>query len=356
MTRDVASELVSVPGYRPGGALAPGVTTSPADWRVMQRWINNSGISAQAMLSWQDRWYVSAGGRAERTSGATATVQHALLPMVGAAYVRDYGPAVLKLRGAFGTGIRPARTLARGTSWMGRGGSPGALQPEEQTGFEAGADVEFAHGLSLHVTRFDQEASGLIQPVGTMTTAIGSNGRVVRNMSYTLQNVGAITNRGWELQAAARRSRLQLASALSLVDSRVARTASGYRGELRVGDRMLDVPASTVSLSATWTARRWSLSSTANRAADWISYDRRAIGEALDGTTKDNDVSGPLLRRYWRNYDGVTRWRANASYRLRGDLSMLLGGENLLNVQRGAPDNATVTAGRTLTFGLRSLF
>ena len=93
-----------------------------------------------------------------------------------------------------------------------------------------------------------------------------------------------------------------------------------------------------------------------HRAADWISYDRRAIGEALDGTTKDNDVSGPLLRRYWRNYDGVTRWRANASYRLRGDLSMLLGGENLLNVQRGAPDNATVTAGRTLTFGLRSLF
>jgi iron complex outermembrane receptor protein len=52
----------------------------------------------------------------------------------------------------------------------------------------------------------------------------------------------------------------------------------------------------------------------------------------------------------------VTRWRANASYRLRGDLSVLLGGENLLNVQRGAPDNATVTAGRTLSFGLRSIF
>ncbi|WP_373068124.1 TonB-dependent receptor [Gemmatimonas sp.] len=357
LTRDVSSALIEAPGYRPGGgALTPVIAPSPTVLRFAQSWINNAGLSAQAMLSWHDRWYFSAGGRAERTSGATATVQHALLPMVGAAYVREYGPAVLKLRSAFGTGIRPARTLARGTSWMGRGGASEGLEPEQQTGLEAGADLVFAHGVSVHVTRFDQEASGLIQPVGSMTTAVGTNGRIVRNLSYTLQNVGAITNRGWELQATARRSSLQLAGALSLVDSRVARTANGYRGELRVGDRMLDVPASTVSLSAAWAARRWSLSSTATRAADWIGYDRNAIGEALANTTREYDVGGPLLRRYWLNYSGVTRWRANASYKLRGDLSVLIGGENLLNVQRGAPDNATVTAGRTLSFGLRSLF
>ncbi len=356
LTRDVASELANPAGYRPGGGLAPAIAPPLTTWQLAQRWINNSGVSAQAMLSWQDRWYLSAGGRAERTSGATASVQHALLPMLGAAYVRDYGPAVLKLRSAFGTGIRPVRALARGTSWMGRGVASDALQPEQQTGLEAGADLLFAHGVSLHVTRFDQEASGLIQPVGSMSTSVGANGRIVRNLSYTLQNVGAITNRGWELQATARRSRLQLAGTLSLVDSRVARTATGYRGELRVGDRMLDVPASTVSLSATWAARRWSVSSTATRAADWIGYDRTAIGEAVADTAHEYDFGGPLLRRYWLQYGGVTRWRANVSYRLRGDLSVLLGGENLLNVQRGAPDNATVTAGRTLSFGLRSMF
>lgn len=359
LTRDVASEVVNGPGSRPsGGALTPAIASLSAPLRLTQSLINNAGVSAQAMLSWQDRWYLSAGGRAERTSGATADVQYALLPMVGAAYVRDYGPAVMKLRSAYGTGIRPARTLARGTSWMGRGAASATegLQPERQTGLEAGADVVFAHGLSLHVTRFDQEASGLIQPVGSMSNAVGPNGRIVRNLSYTLQNVGAITNRGWELQATARRSRLQLAGTLSLVDSRVARTATGYRGELRVGDRMLDVPASTVSLSATWAARRWSVSSTATRAADWIGYDRTAIGEAVADTAHEYDFGGPLLRRYWLQYGGVTRWRANVSYRLRGDVSVLIGGENLLNVQRGAPDNATVTAGRTLSFGLRSMF
>ena len=359
LTRDVALEPVNNNVYRPrGGSLTPAVSPPGTALRLAQSWINNTGVSVQGSLSWRDRWYLSAGGRAERTSGATATVQNALLPMVGAAYVREYGPAVLKLRSAFGTGIRPARTVARNASWMGRGpaASDGGLQPEQQTGLEAGADLVLAHGVSLHVTRFDQEASGLIQPVGSMTTAIGPNGRVVRNVSYTLQNVGAITNRGWELQAAVRRRSLQLAGALSLVDSRVARTATGYRGELRVGDRMLDVPASTVSLSATWSARRWSFSSTATRAADWIGYDRTAIGEAVANTALDFDVGGPLLRRYWLNYGGVTRWRANAGYRLRGDLSMLIGGENLMNVQRGAPDNATVTVGRTLSFGLRSMF
>ena len=359
LTRDVATEAVTPSGYRPGSdALTPAIASLTVPVRLAQRWINNAGVLAQAMLSWQDRWYLSVGGRAERTSGATRDVQHALLPMVGASYVRDYGPAVLKLRSAYGTGIRPARTLARGTSWMGRGGASAAeaLQPEQQTGIEAGADLVLAHGVSLHVTRFDQEATGLIQPVGSMSTAVGANGRIVRNLSYTLQNVGAITNRGWELQATARRSSLQLVGTLSLVDSRVARTATGYRGELRVGDRMLDVPASTVSLSATWAARRWSVSSTATRAADWIGYDRTAIGEAVANTAHEYDFGGPLLRRYWLHYGGVTRWRANASYRLRGDVSVLIGGENLLNVQRGAPDNATVTAGRTLSFGLRSLF
>lgn len=359
LTRDVASELVNAPGYRPnGGALTPAIASTSSSLRLTQSWINNSGVSAQAMVSWHDRWYLSAGGRAERTSGATSDVQHALLPMIGAAYVRDYGPAVLKLRSAFGTGIRPARTLARGTSWMGRGVASvsDGLQPERQTGLEAGADLVFAHGVSLHVTRFDQEATGLIQPVGSMSTSVGANGRIVRNLSYTLQNVGAITNRGWELQATARKSGLQLAGTLSLVDSRVARTATGYRGELRVGDRMLDVPLTTMSVSATWAARRWSVSSTATRAADWIGYDRTAIGEAVANTAHEYDFGGPLLRRYWLHYSGVTRWRANASYRLRGDLSVLLGGENLLNVQRGAPDNATVTAGRTLSFGLRSMF
>jgi iron complex outermembrane receptor protein len=230
------------------------------------------------------------------------------------------------------------------------------LEAERQSGTEFGGDVLVGSRLSLHLTRFDQRASGLIQPVSTLTTTVASNGRPVRRMAYTLQNVGAITNRGWEVDASTRLARLSLSGALSLVESRVAQLAGGYRGELRVGDRMLDVPSSTMSLSAAYGSGRWTLTTAAIRAADWVGYDRAAIADALAATTAPRELDGPALRRYWLSYGAVTRWRAGVTYRLRGDLSLLVSGDNLLNVQTGAPDNTAVMAGRTMTAGVRTLF
>ena len=119
---------------------------------------------------------------------------------------------------------------------------------------------------------------------------------------------------------------------------------------------MLDVPARTASLSATWTASRWAMTSTFSRAEDWMGYDRLAIGRALSETEHDRDLNGAMLRNYWLRYAGVSRLRGSFNYRLVREVSMQLSGDNLLNVQRGAPDNATVTAGRTISFGLRTVF
>ncbi len=340
------------------GAIAQALARGASSPALYARWGNSGGLSAQANLAWRDQLYLVAGGRAERTVGFTDLPQNALLPMLGVAYVRDVRGAVVKLRSAYGTGIRPASTLARGTTWMGRAvnGDTRSLQPESQTGVEAGFDVLMGRALSLHVTRFDQRASGLIQPIAGTTTYATASGVPVRRMSYTLQNVGAITNRGWELQARSSFDRLTLGGSMSLVDSRVDQLARGYGGDLRVGDRMLDVPARTFSLSATWVASRWSASTMLTRAEDWVGYDRVRIGEALQDTSREQELNGRQLRQYWLDYGGITRLRANATYRLTQQWSVLLGGENLLNVQRGAPDNATVTAGRTITAGLRTGF
>jgi iron complex outermembrane receptor protein len=338
------------------GGSAQALARGAISQALFARWGNSGGLTAQANLAWRDQLYLVAGGRAERSVGFTDAPQNALLPMLGIAYVRDVNGVVVKLRSAYGTGIRPASTLARGTTWMGRAvnGNASALQPEQQTGIEAGFDMVMGRGLSLHVTRFDQRASGLIQPIAGTSTYATATGLLVRRMSYTLQNVGAITNRGWELQARSSVDRLTLGASMSIVDSRVDELARGYGGDLRVGDRMLDVPARTFSLSASWAADRWSASTMLTRAEDWVGYDRVGIGEALQDTSRDRELNGRELRRFWLDYGGVTRLRANLSYRLVQQWSVLLGGENLLNVQRGAPDNATVTAGRTLTLGLRA--
>lgn len=338
------------------GSSAQALARNARSQALITRYGNSGGLSAQANLAWHDQLYFVAGGRAERTVGFTETPQNALLPMLGAAYVRDVHGAVVKLRTAYGTGIRPASTLAREATWMGRVTNSGttSLQPESQTGVEAGVDVLMGRALSVNVTRFDQRASGLIQPVAGAATYATSTGTLVRRMSYTLENVGAITNRGWELQARSTIHRLALSASMTLVDSRVDELAPGYGGDLRVGDPMLDVPARTYSLSAAWTASRWSASTMLTRAEDWVGYDRVRIGEALQDPSRGDQLNGRQLRGYWINYDGVTRWRANVSYRVAGQWSLLLGGENLLDVQRGAPDNATVTAGRTVTFGVRA--
>jgi outer membrane receptor protein involved in Fe transport len=319
---------------------------------------DNTGLAAQTQLAWRDRWFLSAGLRAERTIGATPNAQQSLLPMVGAAYVRDFGASVLKLRGAFGKGIRPARTIVRTNSWVGRSqlASLADLEAESQQGTEFGADLLLGSRTRVQLTRFDQRASGLIQPVGSMGLTTSQSGRVSRTMLYTLQNVGAITNAGWELEASTRWRLLTLSGMWSYVDSRVAKVADGYRGDLRVGDQMLDVPTHTVGLSAAYLTGRWTLTSSASMALDWVGYDRAAIGAALLGESLPRELDGPLMRRYWRSYGSVTRWRGSAAYRLRDDLSMVFGGDNLLNVQRGAPDNASVIAGRTLSFGLRTQF
>jgi iron complex outermembrane receptor protein len=328
-----------------------GVTTT--------RWRSTTGLVAQGGLSLRDAYFATAGLRVERGAG-TGVADLATLPMLGVAAVRAVGPASVTLRAAYGKGIRTSSTALRESGWAG-GRVPlvaVGLEPEEQAGVEGGMDLLLGRALGLHVTRFDQRATGLIQPVivGASSGWGGSDTRA-RRVTYLLQNVGEIDNRGWELRGTASAGRLSAAGTLSLVESRVARLAHGYTGDLRPGDRMLEVPARTASLTAAWTAPAWFASGTVSRATDWIGYDRLALASAVAGDGREpGDLAGAPLRAYWRRYEGVTRLRAVLERELGGGLTLRLAGDNLLDRQRGEPDNVTVLPGRTLTASVRADF
>ena len=297
--------------------------------------------------------------------------------------IQSFGNATLKLRTAYGSGLRPVRTATRDVAWRAFGGGalPSTLAPESQAGIEGGADlfVGSAAGgsgagtsFALHLTGFDQRASGLVQqvqltPTGaehaaeSRATAGAAPSRGIRDEQgalrgdYALQDAGAISNRGFEGEAQLRTARgpsgtFAFGGTVAYVDSRVQHTAYGYTGELRAGDRVLEVPRWTFGVNATWRAARWGATIGATRAADWISYDRLALATA--GT----NVTGAGLRAYWRNYSGVTRLRADFTHDLAHSLSAVLTGENLLNYQRGEPDNVTTLPGRMLTAGVRAQF
>jgi iron complex outermembrane receptor protein len=334
-------------------------------------WRSNTGIISQLNGSFRDALFLSGGVRLEYNGGFANTDRWAALPMIGAAYVREIGTASLKFRTAYGKGIRPPETTSRATSWMGaRGSSSGNdLSPEEQSGVEGGIDLLVGRAYGVHVTRFDQLVSGLIQPVavsgyssgpgpgggGGGSTRGGPNDG--RRIAYVLQNVGEITNRGWELAASAGARGLMVSTAVSTVESRVRRLAYGYTGDLRPGDRMLEVPERTVSATTSYSRGPFSASVTGSRAYDWVNYDRLSLAAAVQRDDRmARDFIGMQLRSFWREYPGVNRLRANASYDLRRALSLVISADNLLDHQVGEPDNVTVLPGRTVSGGVRARF
>lgn len=334
----------TVSGTRRVGA-APGET-----------WRQDSGVLAQASGSWADAGFLTGGLRLERNEGI-GDRDLALLPMLGGAWVASLGDgAELKLRAAYGRGIRAPYTPVRLHMRSPAQDVASDLDPEVQSGIEVGAELHLASALRLSVTRFDQSATGLIQDVAVGVDSLVHMGRVMRRVRYQLQNVGAIDNRGWEGQASLEQGGLTVYGAVALVDSRVARLAAQYRGDLRPGDRMLGVPSRSASLGADWGGERWSASVSVSRAWDWVNYDRLALAAALAAadSVPAQALLGPRLRTYWREYQGSTELRASLWRRVRPGVWMTAAGENLLGEQLGEPDNITIRPGRTLTVGLRA--
>lgn len=340
-----------------GGEALPDTSLTPAAADATpSRWSSNFGIAGQASVSVAQWLHLTLGNRFERISSAGTTGNWEALPMLGAAAVRDLAGITAKLRASFGRGIRatPAELLVRTTRRM---HASHGIAPEEQIGVDAGMDVHFGRRFSVHATRFDQTARGLVQTVTFYdSTSVGPAAGLDR-LHYMRQNVGEITNRGWEGKVALRAGAVELLGTATQVHSRVRAVAERYRGDLQPGDRMLGVPEHTGSLTASLQRRRWSTSWTVTRASNWISYDRIAIAQQLeDGVANDSQVAGVNLRQFWIRYPGATRVRGTFQVELPRGLRFTLTGENLGGEQRGEPDNMTILPGRAITAGVRANF
>lgn len=315
---------------------------------------NNTGVSAQLEVALVDQLFLTGGLRLEHTDAVAGINGVATLPALGAAWIGEVQGMRIKLRGGYGKGMRWPELNLRQLDWSSTPlvFVPLDLGPEQQAGIEAGADIFLGSDFSLRFTRFDQTASGLVQRV-LMTSPQAPGSTQPPLLAHAYQNVGEIDNRGWEMQASARRGPLTVDAALSFVDSRVRRLARDYDGDLQPGDRMLAVPARTASINAAWVADAWSVNVTAARAMDWVNYDRLAMADAL---ARDGLDAGPGLRSWWTDYEGITHLRALLTRDLRNGLLLTVSGENLLDNQTGEPDNISVLRGRTISVGLRATF
>ncbi|MBK7716919.1 MAG: TonB-dependent receptor [Gemmatimonadetes bacterium] len=326
------------------------IDSGPRDNRASGSTRHTSGASLTGSAGLAERLFLSGGLRVEGTTGNDPV----LIPMAGAAWVVGGSSVSLKLRAAYGKGVRwptgAVRTAFSGGPQATR--SAAGLDPEEQSGLEAGADLAVERTVTLSVTRFDQVASGLIQRVGVALDTSGGPGQP--RVTYALENVGEITNHGWEAAVSVRGGPAVLRGAWSEVDSRVRRLAPRYGGDLLPGDRMLEVPRHTLSLTATVRQSGWLATGTVARASDWINYDRLQIAQDFAAGQPARNFVGQRLRSYWRTYPGVTRLRLSVSRDLGSHLGLTVTGDNLLDAQRGEPDNLTIVPGRSVGLALRA--
>lgn len=305
--------------------------------------VDNSGLFGQLKVDVANTVFLSAGLRREQNSNFGRNVGTAWSPMMGIAVTRDLGDATVKARAAYGKGLRPpAPSMRRAIRTISfRQLENPELKPEVQAGTEAGLELYLGDRLTFSATGYSQDAEGLIQQV------IPNPRERVRTIQY--QNVGRIENRGVELEGSARLGILRADLVYSRTSSRVRALAPSYTGDLAVGDRVPEVPASSGLASVTLEGRRLHATVGASHIGSWTGYDWLGYyaGELDESTAR------PLLRNYWVRYPSLTKPYVGLAWTMSRFAEWYLRLDNLTNIQRNERDDLQIGAGRTATIGLR---
>jgi outer membrane receptor protein involved in Fe transport len=301
--------------------------------------IRNQGVFAQMKVDVARSFFLTGGIRGDRNSTFGEALGPVWSPMLGVAFTRDAGLSTFKLRGAYGKGIRPPPPSARlsiATLRFRQIGNP-SLQPETQSGVEGGVEWFAGDHATLSLTGYSQTAKGLIQQV------------IQDRRTIQYQNVGQIANRGAEIEAQVRRGNLRGNGTFSITDSRVKALSRTYSGDLAVGDRVPEVPGSSGSASISLDVGRATLTVGSMFIGSWTGYDwSKYVGDEARQSGAVN-----ALRDYWRDYSSIVRPYLSVSHILNRDVEWFGRIDNLTDIQRYERDNLQVTAGRTMTVGLR---
>lgn len=288
------------------------------------------------------RLVVTGGARAEWSSTVGATDGAVWASSAGASWNQPVGQATVRLRAAWGRGLRPPepgmnRAMATATV---RQEANTRLAPERQSGVEGGADLYLSNGVWLRVTGYHQRADDLIQQV-----RLREGGAV---QVFQFQNVGAIRNRGIELEAGASRGAFALAGVVYFTRSTIEQTDPAYTGDLTAGDPLPEVPASVGSVQVRYSRGALTTEVGTSWLGAWTGYDRATAGE------EETNASTPREqpRDYWMRYPAVVRPWFAAAWQLGKGTSVFLRADNPGRNAAFIRDNLSPGLGRTTVVGV----
>jgi iron complex outermembrane receptor protein len=304
--------------------------------------VENTGTFVQGKLR-MGGLVLTGGLRTEWNSSFGPELGAALASSVGASWAEPVGSATLRVRAGWGRGIRPPEPgMNRGmASALYRQEPNPSLAPEVQAGFEVGADLYGRRGSFVRATLFDQLATDLIQSV-VFPAVWGAP------QSYQFQNVGAIRNRGLELEAGLRSGPFGADLQLYLTRSTIERLARTYSGFLRVGDRLPEMPDAAGSARLSWSRGQLRLAAGTSFIGSWQGYDWTAMAEAVGYQGQPR----PSVEDYLIRYPPVIKPYLMASFDLARPIGAFLVVDNLTNAARFERHNGNPPAGRSALFGI----
>ena len=302
---------------------------------------SNTGYFAQGQVGVWDALFVTGGYRTDDNENVGRDYGTARSPRVGVAYARALGRSTVKLRAAYGESTKPP---AAGAATLDIPGfRPNAdLAPERQRGSDYGVDLDFGGRASLGATYYDQVGEDLIAIVVV-------DPRSVPQVSQ-YQNVGRVNNRGLELDAAVRLSRLDVHGQFTTMRSKLAALAAGYTGELKVGDGLPGVPRRSAALTATYDVfGRTALTAGVTHIGSWTNVDWLAFYADIYGGGQYRGSQ----RAYWKQYPSLTKLSLGAEQGIGSRVNAFVSVDNATNNDASELDNQTISPGRKTTLGLR---
>lgn len=156
---------------------------------------STTAIMAEGVWGYQNNLFLTTGLRMEKNNSYGGDIGFYSIPRVGLTYIATLGDFTFKPRVSWGKSTQAVNPqykleLISGTST--RLANPD-LKPQNQSGYEFGADIFFLSDLSLGITYYDQQYTDLIRTI------------IISAVPYKYQyvNISKAYNKGLEISAKA---------------------------------------------------------------------------------------------------------------------------------------------------------
>jgi iron complex outermembrane receptor protein len=308
---------------------------------------SNTGYFTQVVFGFADQLFITGGLRGEQNDNFGKDYGVSWSPRIGGSYVHGFGNTTVKARASYGKATRPPDPTAAEGSTRGNTVYLGNTQlaPEQQVGSEAGLDFYFGNRVSLQTTYYNQTAIDLIDLVHF--PPIDST-----KIYYKWENVGRIKNKGWEFQGNLDLSPVTLHLTYSITDSRVRTLSPSYTGDLRPGDKMLEVPYNSGGATITYTLPK-RMRTDIQFGATYIGHQTNTDYLALYGLYYGGQPYRGSTRAYWMEYPTVTKYNLSVNHEFSDKVSGFIQADNLTGNLAAERDNSLAQRGLWTTVGLR---